>query len=118
MSQFYIIAKRPLKSSSALDAMQAVPRIFLLEQTTDNMIYLWPIQRTITVSTPLDPNDPTDQELLRIGEYITHGGFYTSVADYFSSNNLPGNQFYVFYMGFFADVQGARSALQYLKALL
>ena len=118
MHQFFVIVKQPLKSEKAISAMQAVPRIFILEQTQDNMVYLWPIQRTFTSSEPLHPDDPTDQELLRTGEFLTYGGYYNTVSDYFVRNRLPEDQFFVFHLGLFVDVHDARAALQHLKALL
>ena len=52
MSQFSVIMKRPLKSADAISAMQAVPRIFIFEQTADNTVYLWPTQRTFIPIAP------------------------------------------------------------------
>ena len=118
MSQFSVIMKRPLKSADAISAMQAVPRIFIFEQTADNTVYLWPTQRTFTSSHPLNPSDPTDKELLRTGEFITYGGYYCNVSDYLTRNRLPEEQFFIFYLGVFEDVREARAALQHLKALL
>ena len=118
MSEFSIIMKRPLKSEEAIAAMKTVERIFILEHTQDHLVYLWPVHRLFTSTVPLRPNDPADREFLRTGEFLSYGGYYYNVSDYFRRNNLPEDQFFAFYLGVFEDIYGARNALQYLKALL
>ena len=117
MSQFTLLTKRPSAGQST-SAINGLPAICILEQQEDGLMYLWPLERTFSRSVVLDPADATDRMLLHTGEFITYGGYYYSVTDYLSRNNLPQDQLYRMHIGEFQDISEARDMLKTLKSLL